>query len=77
MDVATKAGQRDQMVAVANGLAEALAARPSANPGVHVNISVHVAPAVVKDSSEAPGGKEIIGGDILSTAGWAPRRKTP
>ena len=71
-DAASRAIERAEIVAVANGLAEALADRPSANPAVHVNISVHVAPALVKDSSDVPGGKEIVGGDILSTAGWAP-----
>jgi hypothetical protein len=41
-------------------------------PEVHVNIAVHVGPAAVKDSAEAPGGKEIVGGEIMSTADWAP-----
>ena len=71
-DDATRGAERDRVVAVANELAEELAGRPSANAGVHVNISVHVAPAVVKDSSEAPGGREIVGGDIMSTADWVP-----
>jgi eukaryotic-like serine/threonine-protein kinase len=72
-DAAARAAEREGVVAAANGLAEELAARPSSHPGVHVNISVHVAPAMVKDSAEAPGGKEIVGGDILSTADWAPQ----
>jgi hypothetical protein len=40
---------------------------------VHVNIVVHVGSAQVKDSSEAPGGKEVVGGDLLSTGDWAPQ----
>jgi serine/threonine-protein kinase len=72
-DAAARAAEREGVVATANRLAEELAARPSSHPGVHVNISVHVGPAMVKDSAEAPGGKEIVGGDILSTGGWAPQ----
>jgi hypothetical protein len=40
---------------------------------VHVNISVHIGGAVVKDSADAPGGKEVVGGEVLSTADWAPQ----
>jgi serine/threonine-protein kinase len=65
--------QRDQVVALANTLAEELAGRSTLHAGVHVNISLHVDKAAVKDSSEAPGGKEIIGGDLLSIATWAPQ----
>ncbi len=72
-DPASAASERDQVVAIAKGLGEALAGRPSANPAVHVNISVHVGGASVKESSEAPGGKEIVGGEILSTTDWAPQ----
>ena len=72
-DGPARVAQRDQVVAVAQGLAEALAARPSAHAGVHVKISLHVAPALVKDSAEAPGGKEIIGGEIMSTGDWTPQ----
>ncbi|HXJ20459.1 MAG TPA: serine/threonine-protein kinase [Polyangia bacterium] len=64
---------RDEVVAVAQGLADELAARPTAVPEVHVNITVHVGPASVKDSAEAPDGKEIVGGEILATADWAPQ----
>ena len=39
-----------------------------------MNIAVHVGRAVVKDSSEAPGGKEVAGGELLSTADWAPQQ---
>ena len=42
-------------------------------PGVHVNISMHVDKAAIKDSAEAPGGKEIVGGELLSIANWAPQ----
>src|SRR4029077_17468134 len=60
------------IVAVASAPGDELAGRASAHGAVHVNIAVHVAPAVVRDSSEAPGGREIVGGDIMSTASWAP-----
>jgi hypothetical protein len=66
-------GQRDELAALANTLAGELAGRSTAHTGVHVNISFHIDKAVVKDSAEAPGGKEIIGGDILSIATWAPQ----
>jgi serine/threonine-protein kinase len=65
------------VVAVASALCDELAGRESAHASVHVNISVHVAPAVVKDSAEAPGGKEIVGGEIMSTATWAPSENVP
>jgi hypothetical protein len=65
--------QREQLASLANTLAGDLAARSTANAGVHVNISMHVAKADIKDSSEAPGGKEIIGGELLAIADWAPR----
>jgi len=65
------------VVAVACRLHDELAARPSAHAAVHVNIAVHVASAVVKDSAEAPGGKEVVGGDIMSTGTWAPADNTP
>ena len=29
--------------------------------------------AVIKESADAPGGKEIVGGELLSTADWAPQ----
>jgi tRNA A-37 threonylcarbamoyl transferase component Bud32 len=67
------AAGRDEVIAVASALADELAARPTAVPEVHVNISVHVGTASVKDSAEAPGGKEIVGGEVLSTADWAPQ----
>jgi serine/threonine-protein kinase len=65
--------QRDEVMAVAQTLAQELAERPTAHADVHVNISFHVDRAVVKDSSEIEGGKEIIGGEILDTGAWAPQ----
>jgi serine/threonine protein kinase len=65
------------VVGIASALCDELGARPSAHPSVHVNISVHVAPALVRDSSEMPGGKEIVGGDIMSTGDWAPTENVP
>jgi eukaryotic-like serine/threonine-protein kinase len=71
-NAATASNQRAEVVAVATGLHEALAVRSSAVPGVHVNIAVHIGRVAVKASAEAPDGKEIIGGDVMSTADWAP-----
>jgi hypothetical protein len=42
-----------------------------------VNITVHVGGASVKDSADAPGGKEITGGEVMSTADWAPQDNVP
>jgi serine/threonine-protein kinase len=61
-DAAEATGQRDEVAALANTLSDELAARSTLHPGVHVNISVH-----------APGGKEVVGGDLLSIATWAPQ----
>jgi serine/threonine-protein kinase len=72
-DAGKAAGERAETVALAKGLAQELAARASAHADVHVNIVVHVGKAVVRDSAEAPGGKEIVGGELLSTADWAPQ----
>jgi eukaryotic-like serine/threonine-protein kinase len=71
-DPAAASGERAEVVAIATGLHEALSARPSAVAGVHVNIAVHVGRAAIKESADAPGGKEIVGGEVMSTADWAP-----
>jgi serine/threonine-protein kinase len=72
-DAASAAGERDATVALANELAQELGARPSAHADVHVNIVVHVANAQVKESTEAIGGREVVGGELLSTSDWAPQ----
>jgi serine/threonine protein kinase len=71
-DTAVAAGERNFTVTLANSLAEELKARPSAHADVHVNIAVHVARAAVKTSSDVQGGREVVGGELLSTADWAP-----
>jgi serine/threonine protein kinase len=71
-DAGKAAIERNAVVALARSLASELAQRPTAQPAVHVNVSVHVAPAMVKESADVPGGKEIVGGAIMSTADWAP-----
>ena len=76
-DAAAAAAERAEVVAIATGLCEALAARPSAVADVHVNITVHVGAASIKDSAEAPGGKEIVGGEVMSTGDWAPQDNVP
>ena len=65
--------ESDQILAIATALAAELRARPTAHADIHVNVAFHVDAAVVKDSSEAPGGKEIVGGGIISIGSWAPR----
>ena len=72
VDPGAAAGERDAIVALANELAQELAARPSAHSEVHVNVAVHVGDAIVKESSEAIGGREVVGGGLLSTSDWAP-----
>jgi eukaryotic-like serine/threonine-protein kinase len=72
-DAQAAAAARDEVLAVAQALADELASRPTAVPEVHVNITVHVGSASVKDSADAPGGKEVVGGEILATADWAPQ----
>ena len=65
-DAGKAAGERDADAwRSRTTLAQELAARPSAHADVHVNIVVHVGRAVVKDSADAPGGKEIVGGELL------------
>ena len=54
------------------GLAQELAGRSTAHSDLHVNVAVHVGRAVVKASADAPGGKEVVGGELMSTADWTP-----
>ena len=61
------------MQEVAERLAEQLAERPTAHPEVHVNVCLHVDRAAVRDAADAPGGREIIGGEIVSIGTWAPQ----
>jgi serine/threonine protein kinase len=74
-DASRSIQERNEMRAVADTLAGELSHRSTAHPGVHVNVSFHVDRAVVKDSAEAPGGQEIIGGEIISIGSWAPSDK--
>jgi len=62
-----------EILEIATTLASALAGRPTAHADIHVNVAFHVDAAAVKDSAEAPGGKEIVGGEIISIGKWAPR----
>ena len=73
-DEATEAAlQRAGVLDIASRLAEQLAERPTAHPEVHVNVCFHVDRAAVRDAADAPGGREIIGGDIVSIGTWAPQ----
>lgn len=72
-DAAASRSERQEMRALADTLADELAQRSTAHPDVHVNVCFHVDRAVVKDSAEAPGGKEIVGGEIISIGSWAPQ----
>jgi len=65
--------ERGHVVEIANNIAREIAQRPNAHPDVHVNVCVHVGGALVRESAEAPGGREIIGGSIISTGDWAPQ----
>jgi serine/threonine-protein kinase len=67
------ARERAFVLEVAERLAEQLAERPNAHPEVHVNICFHVDRAAVREASDAPGGREIIGGEIVSIGAWAPQ----
>ncbi len=55
--------------ALAVGLVRLLADRPGAHPGLEVKVCLHVAPAVVRGSPDAP---QIAGGPILNTLDWLP-----
>jgi serine/threonine-protein kinase len=72
-DPAKAAGERDATIALAKGLAQELAGRSTAHSDLHVNVAVHVGRAVVKVSADAPGGKEVVGGELMSTADWTPQ----
>ena len=76
-DARKAAGERDQ-VGGAGGkeLAEELGARPSAAQPTSTwpTSSFTIGQAVVKDSADAPGGKEVVGGELMSTADWAPQQ---
>jgi serine/threonine protein kinase len=67
------ARERAAVLEVAERLAEQLAERPTAHPEVHVNVCFHVDRAAVREASDAPGGREIVGGDIVSIGNWAPQ----
>ena len=67
------ARERAFVLEVAERLAEQLAERPTAHPEVHVNICFHVDRAAVRDAADAPGGREIVGGEIVSIGAWAPQ----
>ena len=67
------ASSRAEARAVAIVLAADLAARSGAHSEVHVNVCLHVDTADVRDSAEAPGGKEITGGAITAIGSWAPQ----
>jgi serine/threonine protein kinase len=66
------ARERDEVLEIAHRLSEQLAQRPTAHADLHVNICFHVDRAVIRDAADAPGGKEIVGGDIIASATWAP-----
>ena len=73
-DEATQAArERAGVLDIASRLAEQLAERPTAHPEVHVNVCFHVDRAAIRDAADAPGGREIIGGEIVSIGTWAPQ----
>jgi serine/threonine-protein kinase len=72
-DAADAARERDEVLALAHRLAADLAERPGAHADLHVNVCFHVGRAIVRDAADHPGGKEIVGGEIISTDQWAPQ----
>jgi serine/threonine-protein kinase len=76
-DAAAAIAATAEALAAAEALAGEIRGRPSAHPDVHVNVCFHVDNALVTDSSEAPGGKEIVGGDLTAIAAWAPQENVP
>jgi len=72
-DATQARAESDAILVIARELADELAQRPTAHADIHVNIAFHVDGASIKDSAEAPGGKEIVGGEIISIGNWAPR----
>ena len=62
------------MVAIASGLADAARRAPvRARRRARQHLLSTSTRAAVKDSADAPGGKEIAGGEIMSTGDWAPQ----
>ncbi|MES1205746.1 MAG: serine/threonine-protein kinase, partial [Pseudomonadota bacterium] len=59
--------------AFAQVMASQISGRSGAHADVHVNVCLHVDAAEVKNSDDQPGGKEIVGGGVLSIAQWAPQ----
>jgi hypothetical protein len=74
-DAAAAGVARGEILSLGEALVAELGARPTAHPGVHVNVCVHVDSAVVRESAAAPGGKEVVGGNLVSVADWAPREE--
>ncbi|MEP6653604.1 MAG: serine/threonine-protein kinase [Myxococcales bacterium] len=60
-------------IALAHALAAQFASRATAHADVHVNVTLHVDGAEVRDSDDVPGGKEITGGGVTSIGAWAPQ----
>jgi hypothetical protein len=68
MDACRRAGLQ-----LATVLAQELAGRPDAHADVHVNVTLHVDSAELRDSDDVAGGKEISGGGVTSIGAWAPQ----
>jgi serine/threonine-protein kinase len=61
-------------VALARELHHALAKRPSADARVHVNVSVRIDGAVIRERAE--GVAEVVGGPLLVFENWVPESNT-
>jgi serine/threonine-protein kinase len=61
-------------VALARDLHHALAQRPSADARVHVNVSVRIDGAVIRE--RAGGEAEVVGGPLLMFENWVPEGNT-
>jgi tRNA A-37 threonylcarbamoyl transferase component Bud32 len=62
--------ERRRALGVALPLYRELAARPTADPRIHVNVCVHADKALIRSSNQGP---EIIGGAILAIGAWVPQ----
>lgn len=60
---------RTEAISLAERLHQEVLARPDADPGVHVNVSVHATTATVKKSGNT---FEVEGGPIVEIGNWAP-----
>jgi serine/threonine protein kinase len=69
MDPAQGATERAEAIDLATSLRQRLDGRPGADGRVHVNLSLHVAPVIVRGGVRP----QVSGGELVRTDRWAPR----